>query len=133
MKQFLLGAGSAMLLAAGGVAWWTSDHAQADSPIPPRPAGAAVMPLIEAALPEPPAATAKTREEKRFGRYDKDKNGAISRDEYLSSRQKAFAKLDTNGDGRLQLEIPGIQRLPCQDLLGAVADKRRRNHLRDAG
>jgi hypothetical protein len=104
MKQFLLGVGSALLLAAGGVAWWSSDHAQADSPIPPRPPGSAVVPFAEPALPEPPAATSKTREEKRFGRYDKDKNGAITRDEYLAARRKAFAKLDTNGDGRLQFE-----------------------------
>jgi hypothetical protein len=109
LKQFLLGAGSALLLAAGGVVWWTSDHAKADSPIPPRPAGAQVMPSDDTALSEPPAASAKTREEKRFSRYDKDKNGAISREEYLAARRKAFAKLDTNGDGRLQFEEYAIK------------------------
>ena len=52
----------------------------------------------------PPAATAKTREEKRFGRADKDDDGRITRVEMLASRQKAFAKLDQNGDGRLAFE-----------------------------
>lgn len=51
-----------------------------------------------------PAATAKTREEKRFGRYDKDKNGAITREEYLASRRKAYAKLDINHDGMLSFD-----------------------------
>lgn len=51
-----------------------------------------------------PEASAKTREEKRFGRYDKDRDGKVTRDEYLASRRKAFAKLDVNGDGRLDFE-----------------------------
>lgn len=55
-------------------------------------------------LPDPPKASEKTREERRFGRYDKDRDGRITRDEYLASRRKAFAKLDTNGDGRLSFE-----------------------------
>ena len=44
------------------------------------------------------------REAKRFKRYDKDKNGSISRDEYLAARHKAFAKLDTNHDGVLSFD-----------------------------
>ncbi|MCD2323720.1 histidine kinase [Sphingomonas sp. IC-56] len=53
---------------------------------------------------EAPSATAKTREEKRFNRYDKDRNDSITREEYLASRRKAYAKLDSNGDGRLSFE-----------------------------
>ena len=55
-------------------------------------------------LPEPPEASAKNREEKRFSRADKDKNGRIEREELLASRRKAFAKLDTNGNGNLTFE-----------------------------
>ena len=55
-------------------------------------------------LAPPPAATERTREEKRFARYDKDRNGAVGSDEYLAARRKGFAKLDTNGDGRLAFE-----------------------------
>ncbi len=103
MKQFVLGAGSALLLAAGGVVWW-SGSARVESPIPSAPAGTPIIPLAAADLPEPPAASEKTREEKRFSRYDKDKNGAIAREEFLAARRKAFAKLDVNGDGRLSFE-----------------------------
>jgi hypothetical protein len=51
-----------------------------------------------------PEATAKSREEKRFNRVDKDKDGRIVVEELLQPRRKAFAKLDTNGDGRLSFE-----------------------------
>ena len=51
-----------------------------------------------------PAATERTREQKRFDRYDKDRDGRITRDEYLASRRKAFAKLDTDHDGRLSFD-----------------------------
>lgn len=52
----------------------------------------------------PPEASAKTREERRFGRYDKDRSGAITREEYLAPRRKAFARLDANGDGALSFD-----------------------------
>jgi hypothetical protein len=56
-------------------------------------------------LPEEvPEAAPKTREQKRFGRYDKDKDGAITREEYLASRRKAYAKLDANRDGVLSFD-----------------------------
>jgi len=48
--------------------------------------------------------TPADREAKRFSRYDKDKDGAIIRDEYFASRRKAFAKLDVNHDGKLGFE-----------------------------
>jgi len=51
-----------------------------------------------------PEASAKSREEKRFSRADKDKNGRIEREELLGPRRKPFAKLDTNGNGALSFE-----------------------------
>lgn len=51
-----------------------------------------------------PEATPRTREERRFGRYDKDRDGAITREEYFLSRQKAYRKLDRDGDGRLSFD-----------------------------
>jgi Ca2+-binding EF-hand superfamily protein len=53
---------------------------------------------------DPPQASEKTREEKRFNRYDRDKNGGVAADEYLFSRRKAYAKLDSNGDGKLSFD-----------------------------
>lgn len=100
MWRFLGGVGSALLLATAGLFIW---KAQADRStlIPPMPDTGRVAPMGVADLSGPPSASEKTREEKRFSRYDKDKNGAVGRDEYLVSRQKAFAKLDLNHDGKL--------------------------------
>ena len=44
------------------------------------------------------------REARRFSRYDRDNDAAISRTEYLASRQKAFAKLDADADGKLSFD-----------------------------
>ncbi|RHW17072.1 histidine kinase [Sphingomonas gilva] len=103
MWRFLAGALSAMLLMGAGLVLWNSQAASEQAipdPPPPPPAAATARPLPETV----PAATAKTREERRFDRYDRDRNGAITREEYLRQRRKAYAKLDTNGDGRLGFE-----------------------------
>lgn len=103
MWRLLAGGASTLLLSGAGLFWWTSGSDRA-SPVPafnPGQAQAAVSQSQEAA---PPEAEERTREQKRFDRYDKDRNDAISREEYLASRRKAFAKLDTNGDGRLSFE-----------------------------
>lgn len=100
MGRFLAGVASALLLMTAGLFIWNA-QAGRTSPIPAVPSAGADAPLGIADLAGPPTATEKTREEKRFSRYDKDKDGAVGRGEYLLSRQKAFAKLDLNHDGRL--------------------------------
>jgi len=60
--------------------------------------------VAQNSLPTPPEATPRSREEKRFSRADKDKNGRIEREELLASRRKAFAKLDRNGNGALSFD-----------------------------
>ncbi|KQM66831.1 MULTISPECIES: EF-hand domain-containing protein [unclassified Sphingomonas] len=103
MWRFLAGVGSALALVAAGLFLFRSNAAT--EKLPPPPAMAAAMPEADAALPDDsPAATARTREQKRFDRYDKDRDGRITRDEYLASRRKAYTKLDTNGDGRLSFD-----------------------------
>ena len=103
MWRFLAGVGSALALVAAGLFLFRSDAATEKLPPPPR--AAAISSESEAPLPDdPPAATPRTREQKRFDRYDKDRDGRITRDEYLASRRKAYAKLDTNGDGRLSFD-----------------------------
>jgi len=102
MWRYLVGAVAALLLAGGGLLIWRGG-ADAQSGLPAAPAAGAIASGVEA-LPEPPAASEKTREERRFSRYDKDKDGSVAREEYLASRRKAFAKLDKNGDGRLDFD-----------------------------
>ncbi len=105
MWRFLAGVASALLLVAAGALIW---QGQAEAPVAPAP-GAPDTQLALTDISPPLEATEMTREQKRFARYDKDKNGAISREEYLLSRRKAYAKLDSNGDGKLSFEEYAIK------------------------
>lgn len=100
MWRFLGGVVSALLLVTAGLFIWKA-QAERQSLVPAMPVAGEAAPMGIADLAGPPSASEKTREEKRFQRYDKDRNGAVGRDEYLVSRQKAFAKLDLNHDGKL--------------------------------
>ena len=101
MWRYLAGGVSALLLVTAGFLFFRSG-ARPEQPLfgPPPHSAATASPLPATA----PAATEKTREQKRFDRYDKDRDGKITRDEYLVSRHKAFAKLDTDHDGRLSFD-----------------------------
>ena len=115
-RYFAGGAGALLLALAAMFLFRGSAAPEAKTP---SPAPAAVAQAEDEALPdEAPSATAKTREEKRFNRIDKDKNDSITRDEYFTMRHKAFAKLDVNGDGRLSFEewaVKGITRFTGAD------------------
>ena len=103
MWRYLAGGLAALLMVAAG---WTifSGRARPDPVLPTAPAAAATPdPAVADDVPVPEASE-RTREEKRFDRYDKDRDDRITREEYLASRRKAFAKLDANGDGRLTFE-----------------------------
>lgn len=120
MWRYVVGAGAALLLAFGGFLLFGRGPARRPlaAVLQPAPATAgAVTPLPDAA----PEADAKTREQKRFDRYDKDRNEAVSRDEYFAARHKAFARLDTNGDGRLSFEEWAAKSIA--KFTGADADK----------
>lgn len=100
MWRFLAGVGSALLLCGAGMVWWTSGRQN------PAALSAFAPPLARSTddTVPPPEADERTREQKRFDRYDKDRNDQVSAEEYLLSRRKAFAKLDANGDGRLSFD-----------------------------
>jgi hypothetical protein len=103
MRRYLaLGLALLSLVAAGFL--WTRDRPVAVAMSAPMPAIAAAdvdADVGETLLAPVSSVTPAEREARRFGRYDKDRDGKISRDEYLVNRKKAFAKADTNGDGRL--------------------------------
>ena len=104
MARFLAGALASFLMLTGAFLFWQSKAEQpADLPPPPA-AGQSAPAILAASPPAAPEAPAKSREQKRFDRADKDKDGRIVLDELLQPRRKAFAKLDKNGDGRLSLE-----------------------------
>lgn len=103
MLRYLAGVVSALLLVGAGVFLFKSNASPEMLPKAPAARAALADPEQEpeAGLPE---ASARTREQKRFDRYDKDRDAKITRDEYLISRRKAYAKLDANGDGRLSFD-----------------------------
>ena len=107
MLRFFAGVISALLLVAAGILIWKS-QAEAEDAIPPAPRprsfAGSFLQQPQAAPGEPPAASEKSKEEKRFARADKDDDGRISREELLTPRRKAFAKLDSNGNGSLSFE-----------------------------
>lgn len=99
MWRFLAGVASALLFVGAGLFLWKG-IARSDDPVPPPQS-----PLVLRQQPLTPLPSAdRSREEKRFDRYDKDRDQKITREEYLATRQKAFDKLDSNGDGRLSFE-----------------------------
>lgn len=114
----------AVALAAGAGLLWSSaraDRAVATTTAVPAPLPAAgpaeAVPLPDVA----PAAQARSKEEQRFARADRDDDGRITRDEYLHQRRQRYAKLDTNGDGRLSFEeyaVEGLARFRKADVDG---------------
>lgn len=54
--------------------------------------------------PAPPEVPPLSSEERRFGRYDRNSDGRITRNEFLSPRTAAFRKLDKDGNNLLTFE-----------------------------
>ena len=101
MARTLAAIVSGLFLIIGAVLLWQGrpEKAEAVTLPPPPQADQSRAPLASA-----PEATPKSREEKRFSRADKDKNGRVTAEELYAPRRKAFAKLDTNGNGSLSYE-----------------------------
>lgn len=102
--RYLVGMAAGVLLMAGGVLWWRTTaiagHALPDTP--QAIAGGAAA--GDDSMPEPPTVSEKTREQRRLSRIDHDKDGKVSRDEFLAARRRNFAKLDKDGDGKLSFD-----------------------------
>lgn len=106
------------LLILAGLALWVQERARSGTPAEQQaiddwaaeeepdalalPVG--TVPQGGSRLPAVPTVAKATKEERRFARYDRDRDGIIGRDEMLGSRVKAFRKLDTNGDSFLSFE-----------------------------
>jgi hypothetical protein len=114
MNRLVLGALAALLFVSAGLFWWQG-RAEIDPGEPP-PAledfsgpDSAPTALPSADVggklgPAPPEATEITREQRRFWRYDRDRDGRITRNEMLSARTPAFRKLDRDGNNLLTFE-----------------------------
>lgn len=113
MRQAILGVFGGLILAGVGVFWWQG-RAQVEQFAPPPPEVEEVAEVDPEELPEvdpgdmvgpaPPEASELTREERRFFRYDRNRDRIITRNEMLSTRSDAFRKLDTDGNNLLTFE-----------------------------
>ena len=104
MTRWLAGIAAVLLIIAGTVIAFRSRAQESNIPQAPQPRLAAAASGRLAAIPEAPQADAKSKEEKRFARADKNEDGRISLPELVEPRRKAFAKLDLDGDGKLGFE-----------------------------
>ena len=120
MTRFLAGAGACFLCLTGAFLLWQG-RAQDKPMLPEAPARSDRPSMVVGGVPVAPQATAKSREQKRFSRADKDKNGRIEREELLASRRKAFSKLDKNGNGALSFDERAVKTI--DKFAGADKDK----------
>tara|TARA_R110002072_G_scaffold297893_2_gene471103 strand:- start:150 stop:614 length:465 start_codon:yes stop_codon:yes gene_type:complete len=113
MNRIALGAILALVLTGVGLFWWQGRAEVERGAPPPLPLEttefADELELPQAVVgdllgPEPPQATELTREQRRFFRYDRDRDLRITRNEMLSSRTDAFRKLDIDGNNLLTFE-----------------------------
>jgi len=111
MNRMVLGAVAALLMAGTGLFWWQG-RAETESGAPPPeapapPMGDEPLPyangagLRGAALPE---ADPVSREQKRFDRVDRNRDGRITANELLAPRAAAFRKLDVDGNNLLTFQ-----------------------------
>ncbi len=112
MNRLILGALLTLALLGVGL-FWLQGRAQTEEgappPIPlaetePVEKGLPVAEDTDAVGPAPPEATELTREQRRFFRYDRNRDLKITRNEMLSTRSDAFRKLDVDGNNLLSFE-----------------------------
>ncbi len=76
--------------------------------------------VVAGSVPQAPEATPKSREQKRFSRAVKDKNGRIAKEELLAPRRKAYAKPDADHNGTVSFDEWAVK--PLDKFGGADKD-----------
>ena len=112
MNRIALGAFLALALVGIGLFWMQGRAEVEQAAPPPDPATTQArdpedLPDADIAGlegPSPPEATDLTREQRRFFRYDRNRDLKITRNEMMSTRTDAFRKLDTDGNNLLTFE-----------------------------
>ncbi|WP_337459384.1 EF-hand domain-containing protein [Novosphingobium sp. Rr 2-17] len=106
----MLGGLATLVMLGVGLFWWQG-RAEVERKAPPAssapPTAPAALPLATMGNAEGPAlpeADEISREQRRFGRYDRDHDSRVSRNEMLSTRADAFRKLDKDGNNLLTFE-----------------------------
>ena len=111
MRGMVLGGFLMLALFGLGLFWWQGRaevERGAPPPMPvepsPDPQALPTADLTDLTGPEPPEASELTREQRRFFRYDRNRDLRITRNEMLSTRTDAFRKLDKDGNNLLDFE-----------------------------
>ena len=112
MNRIVLGAICALLFAGAGLFWWQGRATtERGAPPPSLPGGEAAadepLPFAHAGGlrgAAPPEADPVTREQKRFDRLDRDRDGRITANEMLAPRAAAFRKLDVDHNNLLSFQ-----------------------------
>ncbi|WP_430414256.1 hypothetical protein [Parasphingorhabdus sp.] len=115
MTKFAAGASAMLLMMTAGLFVWMGAHSQdnliPEAPPPPEKVETEGLPeaifddeTIGPQPPTPPKAYKASREERRFNRYDRNRDEIVTRLEMMSSRTKAFKALDTDGNNLLTFE-----------------------------
>ena len=124
MGRFLAGAAASLLLVTGAVLIW---QGRAQGPVTPKAPAARFAansaPINLARIPRALSADPVSKEQKRFARADKDKDGKVTLAELVDPRRKAYAKLDLNQDGKLSFEEWAVKTI--DKFNAADADKNR--------
>ncbi len=123
MNKIVLGAFAALALLGIGL-FWLQGRAEVErgapppAPAPTQPEGLPSADVAGLTGPAPPEASELSREERRFFRYDRDRDRRISRNEMLSTRTDAFRDLDKDGNNLLTFEewaVTTVQRFDQAD------------------
>lgn len=113
MLRFFAGVAACFLFMTGAFLLWQSRAEQGPGlPAAPKPQAYSASLLTSNSL-RAPEASPKSREEKRFSRYDHNKDGKVEAAEYLGARKKNFDKLDADHNGALSFQeyaVKGIEK-----------------------
>lgn len=109
MSRLVLAALGALAIAALALFWLNGPAMVEAGAPPPEPAVIRpdTLPTADVAGltgPAPPEATELSDEQRRFFRYDRDRDRKITRHEMLSTRTEAFRALDVDGNNLLTFE-----------------------------
>ncbi len=111
---------SMLLLATGLAIYFAQAPARADAEetLPVRMPASAVQTTTKRDDIFPDPEVAQSPQDKRLARYDKNDNKIVEQAEFLSARRKAFDKLDSDGDGKLDFDeyaLKTIQKFEAAD------------------
>ena len=105
MARVIAGIFATLLLVTGAVVLFSSRAQEPKLPAAPQARLAAVpAPVRLSPIGKAPSADPKSKEQKRFDRADKNKDGTVTLAELVEPRRKPFAKLDLDRDGKLSFE-----------------------------